>query len=98
MIMSKARTILATFGYAIHLHPFTDYHAYNQKPGRVINRAEHIYIYDTDDNQIMDAMSGLWCCSLGYSQPEIAEAVSQQFSQLPYYTILHVAMRHLLNY
>ena len=87
MIMSKARTTKQwqRLDTQSHLHPFTDYHAYNQKPGRVINRAEHIYIYDTDDNQIMDAMSGLWCCSLGYSQPEIAEAVSRQFSQLPYY-------------
>ena len=87
MIMSKARTTKQwqRLDTQNHLHPFTDYHAYNQKPGRVINRAEHIYIYDTDNNQIMDAMSGLWCCSLGYSQPEIAEAVSRQFSQLPYY-------------
>ena len=68
-----------------HLHPFTDYHEYNQRPGRIINRAEHIYIYDTDNNKMLDAMSGLWCCSLGYSQPEIAEAVTRQFSQLPYY-------------
>ena len=85
--MSKTRTTAQwqDLDTQNHLHPFTDYHAYNQKPGRVINRAEHIYIFDTDDNQMLDAMSGLWCCSLGYSQPEIAEAVSRQFSQLPYY-------------
>ena len=68
-----------------HLHPFTDFNDYAKKPGRIINRAEHIYIYDTDDNQILDGMSGLWCCSLGYSQPAIAEAVNRQFQQLPYY-------------
>ena len=42
-----------------HLHPFTDFNAYASKPGRVINRAEHIYIYDTDGNQLLDAMSGV---------------------------------------
>lgn len=68
-----------------HLHPFTDFNDYARKPGRIINRAEHIYIYDTDNNQLLDAMSGLWCCSLGYSQPEIADAVNRQFSELPYY-------------
>lgn len=85
--MSKTRTTAQwqDLDTQNHLHPFTDYHAYNQKPGRIINRAEHIYIFDTDNNQMLDAMSGLWCCSLGYSQPEIAEAVSRQFSQLPYY-------------
>jgi putrescine aminotransferase len=68
-----------------HLHPFTDFDGYIKKPGRIINRAEHIYIYDTDGTQFLDAMSGLWCCSLGYSQPEIAEAVQRQFQELPYY-------------
>jgi putrescine aminotransferase len=34
---------------------------------------------------MLDAMSGLWCCSLGYSQPSIAEAVNRQFQELPYY-------------
>jgi putrescine aminotransferase len=68
-----------------HLHPFTDFGDYAKKPGRIINHAEHIYIQDTDGNKLLDAMSGLWCCSLGYSQPKIAEAVSQQFQELPYY-------------
>ena len=68
-----------------HLHPFTDLGDYQRNPGRIIDRAEHIYIYDTDGNQMLDAMSGLWCCSFGYSQPAIAESVSKQFKQLPYY-------------
>ncbi|MDG2502186.1 MAG: aspartate aminotransferase family protein [Porticoccaceae bacterium] len=68
-----------------HLHPFTDFNNYAKKPGRIISRAEHIYIYDTDGTEFLDAMSGLWCCSLGYSQPEIAAAVNAQFQQLPYY-------------
>ena len=85
MINTKTTQQLQSLDTQNHLHPFTDYHEYNQKPGRIINRAEHIYIYDTDGNKLLDGMSGLWCCSLGYSQPEIAEAVYRQFSQLPYY-------------
>jgi len=34
---------------------------------------------------MLDGMSGLWCCSLGYSQHSIAEAVFEQMQQLPYY-------------
>ena len=85
MINTKTTQQLQSLDTQNHLHPFTDCHEYNQKPGRIINRAEHIYIYDTDGNKLLDGMSGLWCCSLGYSQPEIAEAVYRQFSQLPYY-------------
>ena len=31
-----------------HLHPFTDFNDYQKNHGRIIERAEHIYIYDTD--------------------------------------------------
>ncbi|CAH0992329.1 Putrescine--pyruvate aminotransferase [Sinobacterium norvegicum] len=68
-----------------HLHPFTDFKQYSATGGRIFSRAEHIYIYDSEDNQFLDGMSGLWCCNLGYSQPKIIEAVNQQMQQLPYY-------------
>ena len=85
--MTSARTTKQwqTLDTQRHLHPFTDFNSYTKNPGRIISRAEHIYIYDTDGTEFLDAMSGLWCCSLGYSQPEIAAAVNAQFQQLPYY-------------
>ncbi len=70
---------------AHHLHPFTDFHQYSNTGGRIVDRAEHIYIYDTDGHQMLDGMSGLWCCNLGYSQDSIRNAVSRQMEQLPYY-------------
>lgn len=70
---------------AHHLHPFTDYADYRQQPGRIISRAEHITIIDSDGREYLDGMSGLWCCNLGYSQPEIVAAVSEQLSRLPFY-------------
>ncbi len=68
-----------------HLHPFTDFRDYAANGGRIVSRAEHIYIYDSDGNKIQDAMSGLWCCSLGYSQDAIKKAVSDQLMELPFY-------------
>ncbi|MGI9294818.1 MAG: aminotransferase, partial [Pseudomonadales bacterium] len=76
---------LRTLDQSHHLHPFTDLQAYSQQGGRIFARAEHVYIYDSDDNEILDGMSGLWCCNLGYSQHSIAEAVHTQLQQLPYY-------------
>ena len=68
-----------------HFHPFTDFNDYAQHGGRIISRAEHIYIYDSDGHQIQDGMSGLWCCNLGYSQDSIKEAVAAQLNELPFY-------------
>ena len=70
---------------AHHLHPFTDFQDYAAHGGRIISRAEHVYIYDSDGNKIQDGMSGLWCCNLGYSQNRIKEAVAAQLNELPFY-------------
>ncbi|WP_116368220.1 aspartate aminotransferase family protein [Parahaliea mediterranea] len=70
---------------AHHLHPFTDLHTYAEQGGRIVNRAEHIYIHDTDGNTMLDGMSGLWCCNLGYSQQQIVDAVYRQLQELPFY-------------
>lgn len=68
-----------------YLHPFTDFHALEQQGSRIITRAEGAYIYDSEGHQILDGMSGLWCCSLGYGQEAIAQAVYKQLQELPYY-------------
>ncbi len=70
---------------AHHLHPFTDFADYASHGGRIYSRAEHVYIYDSDGNQIQDGMSGLWCCNLGYSQDSIKAAIASQLDQLPFY-------------
>lgn len=76
---------LKSLDKAHHLHPFTDFKKYRETGGRIYNRAEHIYIYDTDGLQILDGMSGLWCCNLGYSQERIFDAISDQLHRLPFY-------------
>ena len=68
-----------------HLHPFTDFHEYAEHGGRIFSKAEHIYIYDSEGHKMLDGMSGLWCCNLGYSQQSIIEAVYRQMQELPYY-------------
>lgn len=67
------------------LHPFTDFHDLAQQGTRVITAAEGAYITDVDGHQLLDGMSALWCCNLGYSRSEITTAIHQQMQKLPYY-------------
>jgi putrescine aminotransferase len=76
---------LRALDQAHHLHPFTDLHDYSEHGGRIFSRAEGVHIYDSDGNAMLDGMSGLWCCNLGYSQDAIKQAVFEQMQQLPYY-------------
>ena len=67
------------------LHPFTDFKALAQKGSRIIERADNIYLWDTDGKKILDAMSGLWCVNVGYGQEALVEAATAQMRQLPFY-------------
>jgi putrescine aminotransferase len=76
---------LQALDQAHHLHPFTDLGDYSENGGRIVSRAEHIYIYDSDGHKMLDGMSGLWCCNLGYSQQSIKDAITAQLDDLPFY-------------
>jgi putrescine aminotransferase len=67
------------------LHPFTDFQSLAKKGTRVIERADNIYLWDTEGNKILDAMSGLWCVNVGYGQQELIDAATEQLKQLPFY-------------
>ena len=68
-----------------YLHPFTDYKALHAKGARVIVKAEGCYLYDSEGQQILDGMAGLWCVNVGYGRRELAEAAYRQLLELPYY-------------
>jgi putrescine aminotransferase len=51
----------------------------------VVTRGEGVYIFDSEGNRILDGMSGLWCCTLGYGRRELAEVASAQMMTLPFY-------------
>ena len=85
MNMKADTATLRRVDQAHHLHPFTNFKDHADKGGRIVARAEHIYIYDSDGHRMLDGMSGLWCCNLGYSQKSIIDAVYAQMQELPYY-------------
>ena len=47
-----------------YLHPFTDHKDLGNK-SRIIAKADGVYVYDIEGNQILDGMSGLWCVNIG---------------------------------
>ena len=67
------------------LHPFTDFQALAKKGARIITRADGIYLWDSDGQQILDAMSGLWCVNVGYGQTALVDAAAKQLRELPFY-------------
>ena len=67
------------------LHPFTDFQGLARKGARIITRADNIYLWDSDGQRILDAMSGLWCVNVGYGQQSLVQAATRQMQELPFY-------------
>nr|WP_206736603.1 aspartate aminotransferase family protein [Pseudomonas protegens] len=70
-----------------HLAPFSDFKQLKEKGPRIITHAKGVYLWDSEGNQILDGMAGLWCVAIGYGRDELAEAASQQMRELPYYNL-----------
>ena len=66
------------------IHPFSNLHLSPEQSPPIIERGEGIYLIDTSGTKYLDAMSSLWCVTLGYSQPRLVEAAQRQLSDLPY--------------
>lgn len=68
-----------------HMHPFTHGDELNAKGARIITRAEGITLTDSEGEQLLDGMAGLWCVNIGYGREELAQAAARQMKELPYY-------------
>lgn len=70
---------------AHHIHGQTNLALHEQIGPIVMARGEGIYTWDEKGKRYLDAMSGLWCASLGYSEQRLADAAYKQMQQLPYH-------------
>jgi len=72
---------------AYAIHPYTNLKAHETEGPLVITRGEGVFIYDDAGKQYLEGLAGLWCASLGFSEPRLAEAAYAQMKKLPYYHI-----------
>ncbi len=70
---------------AHHLHPFSAQDDLAKKGSKIITSAQGVYVFDSNGEQILDAMAGLWCVNIGYGREELALAAERQMRELPYY-------------
>ncbi|MGH1424888.1 MAG: aspartate aminotransferase family protein [Pseudooceanicola sp.] len=76
---------LQALDLAHHMHPFTTQSALEKRGARVITSAKGCFLRDSEGEEILDAMAGLWCVNIGYGREELAEAAARQIRELPYY-------------
>lgn len=53
---------------------------------KIIKAASGVRITDIDGHNPIDAVGGLWCVNLGYSNDAVKQAIADQLWQMPYYS------------
>jgi 4-aminobutyrate--pyruvate transaminase len=67
------------------LHPYTNLELHEKIGPLVITNGDGVHVIDEDGNRYIEAMAGLWCASLGFSEKRLADAAAKQMTRLPYY-------------
>jgi adenosylmethionine-8-amino-7-oxononanoate aminotransferase len=65
---------------------FTRMGAYESADVPVIARGEGCYVWDTQGNRYLDALSALFCVNVGHGRAEIGEAMAVQAAELGFFT------------
>ena len=67
------------------VHQQTDLDRHSREGAVIIDRGEGCRVWDTEGREYIEAMAGLWCASLGFSERRLADAAHRQMLKLPYY-------------
>ena len=68
-------------------HPNTHLGQFVRKeaPQVVMKSGEGVYVYDSNDNKLLDGFAGLYCVNVGYGRQPVIDAISEQAQKLAYY-------------
>jgi 4-aminobutyrate---pyruvate transaminase len=67
------------------IHGRSDLGRHLEAKPMIIAHGEGVYVYDDRNRRSLDAMSAMWCASLGYSEQRLVEAATRQMQQLPFF-------------
>lgn len=67
------------------IHPYTNLVAHDTKGPLIALRGEGVRVFDDQGKAYIEGMAGLWCASLGFSEPRLADAAAAQMRALPFF-------------
>ncbi len=77
---------------ATAIHPYTNLKLHETEGPLVMTEGDGVFVRDEDGKTYLEALAGLWCVSLGFSERRLAGAAYRQMLKLPFYhTFAHKA-------
>jgi 4-aminobutyrate---pyruvate transaminase len=66
------------------VHPYINLSSFRDSGPLIIDRAQGVYVYDTNGKAYIEGMAGLWCTALGYGNEELVETAAEQMRKLSF--------------
>lgn len=83
-------SVTAEADIRLHIHSQTNWRAHESRGPLIIQSGQGAHVRDDAGNEYIEAMSGLWCASLGFNDQRLAEAAYRQMTTLAtYHTFNH---------
>jgi adenosylmethionine-8-amino-7-oxononanoate aminotransferase len=79
---------LAEWDHRFLWHPFTQMQEWVEEDPLIIERAEGIYLYDTNGRRYLDGVSSLWVNVHGHRHPQLDRALRDQLENAAHTTLL----------
>lgn len=70
---------------ANHLQPYTNPALVRENGPQIMAGGRGIYVSDSEGQEFIEGVSGLWCTSFGFGEKELIKAATAQMEKLPYY-------------
>jgi len=72
------------------IQSFANLHGLKQQDARTaIVGAKGAYVTDSEGNDLIDGIGGLWCVNVGHGRTEIIDAITEQLKTLDYYSTFY---------
>jgi 4-aminobutyrate--pyruvate transaminase len=68
-----------------HLHSQTNPTRHAEVGPLVMTRGEGVYVFDSHGKRYLEAMAGLWCTSLGFSEQRLKDAAAAAYDKFGFY-------------
>ncbi|GAB6053375.1 aspartate aminotransferase family protein [Magnetospira thiophila] len=83
--MSQIANSAAARDIAHYLHPYTNLKTHQTSGPLIITRGEGVRVFDDEGRGYIEGLAGLWCTTLGFSEPRLVRAATQALETLPFY-------------
>jgi 4-aminobutyrate--pyruvate transaminase len=70
---------------AYHFHGYTNALRHSEVGPMIIEDGEGIYVIDSEGRRYIEGLSGLWSVGVGFNEPRLIHALTEQARKLPFY-------------